>query len=507
MINLSGPLISYPVLMILFPVIGLSVNALFFKANPVRGARFSSFMLGLGLTGSLAAMFFYPDHIAATAVWGFKTDGLSLLMSTLILAVSFVVHQYSLRYMAGDRQYRPYFLKLTAISSSAIVMVFADNLALLWLSWSFNNLLLVSLMIHKREWQAARQSGLLAIKTLSLGSLALLLSFLLMYQVTGSSSITYINAQAAGIPLVYLSAILGLLITGAAAQSAQWPCHRWLTSSLNSPGPVSALMHAGFINGGGFILVRFAPLLLNAPLFLHLLFLTGALAAILGTAWKLVQSDIKRMLAHSTLAQMGFMMMQCGLGLFPAAVAHLCWHGLFKASLFLNSGSALKVKKEKAAEYSLTVMLLAFLPGLIGAAVFALITGKSLFTLQAGTFLVGFAFISGTQSACSILASGSARRRMIPALITVSLLALLYGGSIRFVESFFPSYPADMLPGLNTMHLLVFTLFVLLWLGMNFKSSLRLQQSSLWKRLYVSTLNGSQPHPDTISATRNNYQF
>jgi NAD(P)H-quinone oxidoreductase subunit 5 len=312
----------YPVVMALIPLLGFIINGLLYKKNPLKGSQLTSNTVGIGLICSLIGIIYMQNQFNNTVFLGLKADGLSLLMSALILFVSFIVHQFSRRYMAGDRNYRVYFLKLTALTSSAVAMAFADNLLLLWMAWSCSNLLLVSLMIHKSEWMAAKHSGTLALKTLCPGSLALFVSFFLMYQATGSTSITDINAQAPQMPLLFLTSIILFLILGALTQSAQWPFHRWLTSSLNSPTPISALMHAGLVNGGGFVLVRFAPLLLSEEHLLLVLFLIGALTAILGTLWKLLQSDMKRMLANSTMAQMGFMMMQCGLGLFPAAVAH-----------------------------------------------------------------------------------------------------------------------------------------------------------------------------------------
>jgi NAD(P)H-quinone oxidoreductase subunit 5 len=491
----------YPILMALIPLLGFIINGLLYKKNPLKGAQLTSLTLGVGLICGLIGLLYMPSQFNNTVFLGFKADGLSLLMSTLILFVSFIVHQFSRRYMAGDRNYRPYFLKLTLLTSSAITMVFADNLLLLWMAWSCSNLLLVSLMTHKGEWTAAKHSGALALKTLCSGSLALLVSFFLMYQATGSTSITDINAQATQIPLLFLTSILSFLVLGALTQSAQWPFHRWLTSSLNAPTPVSALMHAG--------LVRFAPLLLTKGYLLLALFLIGALTAILGTLWKLLQSDMKRMLANSTMAQMGFMMMQCGLGLFPAAVAHLCWHGLFKAYLFLNAGSALKAKKEKTGSpnRSFLVFALSCLIGLAGALSFALVSEKSLFTLQPTTFLVGFAYISGTQLAYSLLRNEVLYKRLLPAFILVSLVGVFYGESIHLIESFFPTYSAQALPNLNLIHLLVLAVFLVLWLGMNLKSALGLQRTKVWSQLYVSALNGSQPHPKTITASRNTYQY
>jgi NAD(P)H-quinone oxidoreductase subunit 5 len=506
---LSEHQMIYPLFMVLIPLLGFIINGLLYKKKPVKGAQLSSFTIGVGLISGLIGLSFISTQANQITLLGFKVDDLSLLMSMLILFVSFIVHQFSRRYMAGDRNYRPYFLKLAALTSSVMAMVFADNLMLFWMAWSCSNLLLVSLMIHKSEWMAAKHSGILAFKTLCSGSLALLVSFFLMYHATGSASITDINAQATEIPLFFLTGIIAFLVLAALTQSAQWPFHRWLTSSLNSPTPVSALMHAGLVNGGGFILVRFAPLLLTERHLLLALFLIGALTAILGTLWKLLQSDMKRMLANSTMAQMGFMMMQCGLGLFPAAVAHLCWHGLFKAYLFLNAGSALKAGKERtpALKHSPFVFALSCLIGLAGALSFALVSEKALFSMQPTTFLVGFAYISGTQLTYSLLRGGALHQRVLPALILVSLVGVFYGESIHLIESFFPAYSAKALPNLNLIQLLVFALFLFLWLGMNLKSALGLHRTKVWSQLYVSALNGSQPNPKTITASRNTYQY
>ena len=229
-----------------------------------------------------------------------------------------------------------------------------------------------------------------------------MIAIILMYLDVGSLSISSITQQAIHSPLM-LAALLLCIIT-AMTQSALWPFHRWLTSSLNSPTPVSAIMHAGLVNGGGFLLVRFAPLLSEHNLLLNLIFFLGVISAVLGSLWKLVQSDVKRMLACSTMGQMGFMMIQCGLGLFPAAIAHLIWHGLFKAFLFLSAGSA--VISQKVDSQSRTSTLSAFIIscayGLLGAYSFAWFSDKSFFSMNTTAFLVGFAFLPQFQERCRV---------------------------------------------------------------------------------------------------------
>lgn len=179
----------------------------------------------------------------------------------------------------------------------------------------------------------------------------------------------------------------------------------------------------------GLSIVKFAPLFVAKANLLTVLFIFGALTALLGTLWKLLQWNIKSMLASSTMAQMGFMMMQCGLGLFPAAIAHLCWHGLFKSYLFLNSGSAVQQKKyqNKSRPEKLTNLLTAFLGGLGGMYGFALITGKSILSLQASTFLLGFAFITGAQLTLGLIAYEKHFKKVILVLALVFSIGIFMG--------------------------------------------------------------------------------
>ena len=494
---------------IVFLLAGLVLNGVVYRLNPVKGALFSTISIWVGLCLSVLGL--VSSELTANQVhlWGVKLDGLSLIMNTLIFFVSAIVHQFSRRYILGDSAYRRYFLCLSSITLTASIMVCADNLVLLWLAWITSNGLLVSLMIHKKTWLAAKNAGTLAGKYLSFGSLSLLTAFVFLYIETGSLSIDFIKHQSMMSQSPWLIAVLLLITITVFIQSAQWPFQTWLTSSLNSPTPVSALMHAGLVNGGGFILVKFAPLFLSAPILLTLIFVIGGITAIVGTFWKLLQTDIKRMLACSTMAQMGFMMMQCGLGLFPAAIAHLCWHGLFKSFLFLNAGSALKTKRaiKTISPHYIHRFLLACVSGLLGAYCFAIVSEKTIFTLQTTTFLVGFAFISGTQFAYTLLQNGNLITRLLPTFVIVAMTGLFYGESIYFIESFLPTLSETTPPLLNVFNPSVFALFFILWLGMSLNGYARLKHTKLWAKIYMYALNASQPHPSTITTMRNTYEY
>ena len=456
------------------PIIGLIVNVLS-NRNSKRGAQLATIAIGIGLTLSIILLgYCYADKTSFYFI-GFKADGLGFLMTSLIFFVSTVVHQFSIRYMAGDRNYQSYYYKLSLITASAAIMALADQAMLFFAAWCISNFLLISLMI-------------------------------LMYLDAGSLSISAITQQAIHSPLM-LAALLLCIIT-AMTQSALWPFHRWLISSLNSPTPVSAIMHAGLVNGGGFFLVRFAPLLSEHTLLLNLIFFIGVISAVLGTLWKLVQSDVKRMLACSTMGQMGFMMIQCGLGLFPAAIAHLIWHGLFKAFLFLSAGSA--VISQKADSQSRTSTLGAFIIscayGLIGAYSFAWFSDKSFFSMNTTAFLVGFAFLASTQVAHAVLKNNLTFSKNLLAITAASLSGAIYGCSIHLIEAAIPSIIRVHHP-INALHLTAFTGFMMIWLVLNLECLRPIQKTRFWKRSYMALLNGSQPHPKTITSIRQSYQY
>lgn len=436
----------------------------------------------------------------------FHVDALSMVIMGLVAFVALSIGAYSFRYLKGDRRQGAFFINLSLLVLSVFMMVCADHLLLLFVSWIMSNLLLARLMLHKREWEAARQSSLLAVKNFALGFVFLGSALLILFNVTTATSIQAILAAEIGPRWAIASGLL--LLLAAMTQSALWPFHRWLTSSLNSPTPVSAIMHAGLVNGGGFLLARFAPLLANQPIVLNIIFIVGIATALLGTLWKLMQSDIKRMLACSTMGQMGFMIAQCGLGLFPAAVAHLCWHGLFKAYLFLSSGSAAKEKRLDL-EYppSLKQFSLALVCGMLAAWAFSVSSGKQIAILDTTLFLTFLAMIAGAQFALPII-RGKQKVKLPLAIVATILMGFCYGFSVHLIEEALTPLPLSAPQPLNALHIVAAALLLVSWLAMIFvrPSGQNLYPDWLLKK-YVQMLNASQPHPKTITAHRNNYQF
>jgi NAD(P)H-quinone oxidoreductase subunit 5 len=223
-------------------------------------------MISLTLINSIITPFFHIDAIA-------------LVMMSLVVFIGLTVGSFSSRHMRGDSRYYRFFMLLTALIISVVIMVSADHLLILLIGWGTSNVILMRLMVHKPTWKEARTSGLLAGKNFLLGTMSIAVSFLLLYLATGETSIqTIIHTQHAS-PYITLS-LFGILL-GAMTQSAIWPFHRWLISSLNSPTPVSAIMHAGIVNGGGFLLVRFSPLYFDRPNLLTAIFVIGIVGLIL----------------------------------------------------------------------------------------------------------------------------------------------------------------------------------------------------------------------------------
>ncbi len=495
-------------LMLACPVIAIAFNRLL-VSRPIAAARWAGYFIGIGFLMGLGLLA-YLSLSKNTEVYALLSlNALSLLLCSLALLVSFIVHRFSLRYMDGDRLFKRFFLLLSALTFSVLLMVLADNLFLFWGSWSVSNVFLVLLMVHKKEWAASRNAGLLAFYTLASGSLCLLLAFIILSITYSTSSISTLIHLPSPTSFSALSFAIGLIVVAALIQSGLFPFHRWLISSLNSPTPVSAFMHAGLVNGGGILIVKFASLMIFYPQLLTVLFILGAVSALLGTVWKLMQHDVKKMLACSTMAQMGFMMMQCGVGLFAAAIAHLCWHGLFKAYLFLSSGSAVKQKKSGTSILHTTPMMLitALLGGVVSMISFAFVANKSLSLYESSAFVLFFAFIAGAQLMLTWVRSHQSTLSVLSGIVLTVFSGLIYGASIQLIQCLIPSISTIQVSQLSIIHWAIMVLFGALWVAFNLGVPKALSQSRFGCWLYMNLFNSSQPSRKTMTSLRNDYKY
>jgi NADH-quinone oxidoreductase subunit L len=221
---------------------------------------------------------------------------------------------------------------------------------MLFLFWQILSYLLY-LLAHNHVHPGTLGGAFKTFTLLRVADTAFLAGIVLAYQLYGTLEFQELFARAAAMPMTLsilpwmevnaTTAVTFLLFIGAMGKSAQFPLHLWLPGSLFAPTPVHALLHAGIINAGGFLINRLAPLFGMSSTTLHLAFVIGTLTAALGATMMLVQNDIKKTLGFSTIGQMGYMIMECGLGAFSLAVFHLIAHGLFKATVFLNCGNVI----------------------------------------------------------------------------------------------------------------------------------------------------------------------
>lgn len=259
-------------------------------------------------------------------------------------------------------------------------------------------------------------------------------------------------------PLV-INATALLLVLGATARSALPPFSGWLLSSMTAPTPISALMHAGLVNAGGFLLIRFAPLLEAAPAARTAAVVIGFCGAVYGIGIMIVRPDVKRALAGSTVSQIGFMVMSCGLGAYAAALWHIIAHGLFKAWLFLGSGSAIGMKSGNRATILSSWAPLIIAIGTIGAALCIL------------TFSGGDAslvpLLLGLATAVSMLVNSLGRKAAMKAKLTLLLnmaaLIMLYSGGLVVAQMAIGEDAAPLVPNWVPLALLMVFLGTWVW--------------------------------------------
>ena len=435
-----------------------------------------------------------------------RMDGLAQIMAVLVTFVSGVVQSFARRYMAGTRHLDRFYGRLFVLTLDVLVLAMADNVLLFAATWTGMGLMLADLIGHVRNWPQAARSGKRAAFVFLNGGILVWVLLITLAFLTGEWTITGILGETDTLqPWVRAATALGLL--GAAmVQSALVPFHRWLLSSMTAPTPVSAFMHAGIVNAGGLMLARFAPLYVDVPMMMSVVVVVGALSALAGQAWMLVQTDVKRQLACSTVAQMGFMVLQCGLGFFAAALTHLILHGFYKAYLFLASGSVVANGRPTDAtkpEPSLLRDGVALGVGIAGGALFAQLTGKASGDSSAGLVLTFFVVISVLHATRSVLQrsalSASARLVALPALVLPALgvYALVYSGVTQALSTL----PASTAPAeLSVLHLAVAAVFFVAYLAIN----------RGWHRrslaLYVRLVNTSQPFPETVLTKREEYR-
>ncbi|EMB15180.1 proton-conducting transporter transmembrane domain-containing protein [Rhodopirellula europaea] len=278
-------------------------------------------------------------------------DGLSILMLLLVAFIGWVTCQYSIEYLDGLPNQSRY-CRFSAVTIGAVSWMMASgHLAVFAAAWIAMNLALHQLLVLNPEQPGAKRAAWTKFAINRIGDAALIAGFGILFAHFNSPWLRDIfmsagnmlsDSQSVPTPLVAAGAFL---LIAAVIQSVQFPFHTWLPETLNSPTPVSALMHAGIVNAGGYLVIRFSPIFELFPTNLHVLAIIGLFTTVLAAAVMMTQTSVKKSLAYSTIAQMGFMMLQCGLGAYTAATVHIVAHSLYKANSFLRSGSVVSDAK------------------------------------------------------------------------------------------------------------------------------------------------------------------
>ena len=272
-----------------------------------------------------------------------RVDALSTPMLVLVCFVAWVVVRFSATYLDGEARQAEFIAWICLTVSAVLLLILAGNLVQLWLAWVATSAFLQRLLLfypHRRGAQRAARKKFLTARAGDLILLGVCLALWAGFRTLDIGAILD-GARHGLAPGWTTLAAAGLALT-ALLKTAQFPLHGWLTEVMEAPTPVSALLHAGVINAGGFLLIRFADVLVPAPGVRAGLVIVGGFTAILAGLVMLTQSAIKTSLAWSTISQMGFMILECGLAVFPLALLHILAHSLYKAHAFLSSGGAIE---------------------------------------------------------------------------------------------------------------------------------------------------------------------
>lgn len=423
--KMKGEEFTLEKLVLFIPFIPIAIAVLIGFVNkkeliPRVAIFFSSIVALLALYGTY--------HVMSTdeVIYGFGGyliyNELSSILVPYVAILGLVIRKYSIKYMWDEPGYKRFFILLNFIFSAIYLLVMSNNLIILAIAWQLMSISLYLLITFNVESKSAIKNGGWTMLTHKGADLLFIIAVILTYKTFGSYELaelsekwlTMYESSASIEPTVY---VIGFLFLFAAMmKSAIIPFHLWLPYTSEAPTPVSALMHAGVVNVGGILLNKLAFLLLLTPSVLNVAFVMGLVTAIGASMLMLAVSDIKRALGYSTAGQMGYMIMEVGLGAFSLAIYHLMVHGIFKASLFLESGSLINWGRkdpkmprrlthelfwEEETQYnSVKMFRMIALFTVVPVVVFVglkFILAEEFFDFNAAMIILAFAWLTGTQ--------------------------------------------------------------------------------------------------------------
>jgi NAD(P)H-quinone oxidoreductase subunit 5 len=315
------------------------------KRPPTAGliAALAALAIAPALLAALALALAGPHSVGLAPGFAIRVDLVSVTLLTLIAVVGALVLRFSTTYLDGAERQGAFLGWMSLTLASVMMLVLSGDLVQLVVAWVATSLFLHRLLLFFPDRPGARRAARKKFLVARLGDAALIGAAVLLWRGYGTTDIAAIlDAARSGPAPAEAGLSAGLLALSALLKSAQFPTHGWLTEVMEAPTPVSALLHAGVVNAGGFLLIRFADVMLLSPPALAALVAIGGFTALFGGLVMLTQPAVKTSLAWSTVAQMGFMILQCGLALFPLAMLHIVAHSLYKAHAFLSSGGAVE---------------------------------------------------------------------------------------------------------------------------------------------------------------------
>ena len=359
-------LINLSILILVLPLAGFTMLIFFGKKLPRQGDWLETGIvtigLGLALLVLVQKLISYPaDALSLRFTWinfhnvpgigplsivlGFSLDNLSAIMIAVVMMISCLVHWFSIGYMHGDVRYSRYFAYLGFFTFSMLTIVLADNLFLLYVGWELVGISSYLLIGHWYEKKSASDAAIKAFVVNRIGDLGFFSGIMILFATFHTFGLHEIFGaiKAGQLPNgseAWLTAAGILVFCGAVGKSAQFPLHVWLPDAMEGPTPVSALIHAATMVAAGVYLVARTFPMMTAQALLVIAYI-GAITAFISATIAIAQNDIKKVLAYSTISQLGYMVMALGVGAYTAGFFHLVTHAMFKAGLFLGSGSVI----------------------------------------------------------------------------------------------------------------------------------------------------------------------
>ena len=436
-------------------------------ARVAMGAAASAFVVAVVLAvrvavgGPVAAV---VETESGRAVFGFAVDRLAGVVLVLVTGISLTVQGFAVRYLRGDRRAGWFFAGSAALTAATAAVATAATLTGLVAAWVLVSVSVCVLLAYRTDLPEARSGVRRAARAFVVGDLALVAAAALVVATVGDLDLRSLSATGvldgerlepvAWLVVPVAPVVAVLVVVAALARSAQLPLPRWLPATLAALMPVLALLYAGVVNAGGLLLIRLSPLLDRAPAATHLALVAGAATAVVGSATMLVRPDVKGALAQSTVAQMGFMVVQCAVGAFGAAAFHLVAHAMYKAALFLGSGSAISHHRRPTAVLSTgsrpPAALRYALAGVLPTAaitIVAVVVDPPVLHHRGGWLVAGFAWVTGAHATWGWLGRGPSRGRAVAAAAALVVGAAAYLGAVSGLDAFLAPALAEPGPG------------------------------------------------------------